>query len=153
MSMECDCLDTTFTSDLGLSKGQESQPTLLVRSNILFQTGVSRFFFLIECMRTDDLKPNRADKAVIYDPYQSQGWEPIGDLNHTDADVSIFFLNSNGVRYLQKVLDPLFYATGNLAFRYKMRSSQSTAPPILPACLPALINTKSRTQTLKPQRN
>ncbi|KAG4433183.1 hypothetical protein IFR05_011343 [Cadophora sp. M221] len=51
-----------------------------------------------------------ADKAVIYDPYQSQGWVPIEDLNRTDADVSIFFLNSNGMRYFQKVLDPLFYA-------------------------------------------
>ncbi|PVH71856.1 hypothetical protein DL98DRAFT_612986 [Cadophora sp. DSE1049] len=51
-----------------------------------------------------------ADKAVIYDPNRSLGWEPMNDLNRTDADVSIFFLNSNGMKYSQQVFDPLFYA-------------------------------------------
>lgn len=52
-----------------------------------------------------------ADKAVIFDPYRSIGWDPMDDLNRTDADVSIFFLNSNGMRFSEPVLDPFFRAT------------------------------------------
>lgn len=51
-----------------------------------------------------------ADKAMNGDPYQTRGWQPISDLNRTDADVSIFYLNSNGMRYTSQVYDPFFRA-------------------------------------------
>lgn len=52
----------------------------------------------------------RVDKAMVGDPYASRGWKPIDDLNRTDADVTVFYLNSNGMRYTSPVSDPFFYA-------------------------------------------
>ena len=39
-------------------------------------------------------------------------WEPIADLNRTDADMSVFFLSQNHVGYFTPVLDPWFSANG-----------------------------------------
>ena len=38
-------------------------------------------------------------------------WNPIPALNRTDADVSLYFLASNGVLYKDRVDDPIFNAT------------------------------------------
>ena len=38
------------------------------------------------------------------------GWDPVPEINRTDADVSIIFLSQNGVTYAEPVDDPLFGA-------------------------------------------
>ncbi len=37
-------------------------------------------------------------------------WDPIGDLNRTDADVTIFFLSFNDIQFVAKNDDPVFSA-------------------------------------------
>lgn len=39
-------------------------------------------------------------------------WEPISDFNRTDADVGVYFLSQNAIRYLIPVYDPWFSANG-----------------------------------------
>ncbi|CAG9948317.1 unnamed protein product [Clonostachys rosea f. rosea IK726] len=41
------------------------------------------------------------------------GWNPISDFKRADADVSVIFLNQNGMKYAQPVKDPYFLADNN----------------------------------------
>ena len=42
------------------------------------------------------------------------GWTPVPELNRTDADINLFFLSQNGVRYVEPVFDPFFLANGSV---------------------------------------
>ncbi|KAK3112877.1 hypothetical protein LTR53_010377 [Teratosphaeriaceae sp. CCFEE 6253] len=46
--------------------------------------------------------------TFIASPGQLGVWQPIQEVDRTDADVSIFFLNQNSIRYDAPVYDPLF---------------------------------------------
>lgn len=68
---------------------------------------------------------NRADKAVILDPYQSPGWEPTEDLNRTDVVMSIFILKQQRYTVFQNVFDPLFYTDHE--FKITLQNENVTA--------------------------
>lgn len=48
--------------------------------------------------------------AYMARPGQYNAWTPISKLSRTDADVSIFFINQNSIRYERPVNDPVFSA-------------------------------------------
>ncbi|KAL5360493.1 hypothetical protein BJX96DRAFT_184582 [Aspergillus floccosus] len=52
----------------------------------------------------------QASWATAGSPQTSQLWTPREELNRTDADVSIFFLNANSVMYEYPTDDPMFSA-------------------------------------------
>jgi hypothetical protein len=47
------------------------------------------------------------------DPALASTWVPIPDFNRTDADVTMFFLSQNKIAYLERTLDPWFWANGS----------------------------------------
>ena len=53
---------------------------------------------------------NYASRSIYATPGTANVWEPIPELNRTDADVSVFFLAQNNVYYDSPVLDPFFSA-------------------------------------------
>jgi hypothetical protein len=52
----------------------------------------------------------RPFQSVMFNPFAIFGWQPIPDLKRTDADISVFFLNQNGIIYPTPVDDPFFSA-------------------------------------------
>lgn len=66
----------------------------------------------------------------------------MNSLNGTDADISIFFVKSNGIKYFQQVFDLVLRTP---CTRWKPAGENVTfyVPLIKPACLHALIPTVS----------
>jgi hypothetical protein len=52
----------------------------------------------------------RPTSAIASDPLRATSWQPIPDLDRSDADLSIFFMNQNSVQHTSPVDDPFFAA-------------------------------------------
>ncbi|KAL8376056.1 hypothetical protein RB595_007257 [Gaeumannomyces hyphopodioides] len=51
--------------------------------------------------------------ARLDDPSDITTWIPTADFNRTDADVNMFFLSQNNIRYMEPTLDPWFLANSS----------------------------------------